>query len=94
MGHEQRYLVRPGPNREVGFMEELGVVLIVSGAWCAVCAIAIAFCAVSSRADERGHGPVFVWVRSTGFQATAEAPRRTGRFRRASRVRARVPAKS
>jgi hypothetical protein len=75
-------------------MEELGVVLIVSFAWCAVCALAIAFCAVSSRADERGHGPVFVWVRGAGSQAAGEAPRRTGRFKRSTSARESVPAGS
>jgi hypothetical protein len=75
-------------------MEELGVVLIVTIAWCAVCALAIAFCAVSSRADERGHGPIFVWVRGAEFQTAGEAPRRTGRFKRSTRVRAGVPAGS
>jgi hypothetical protein len=79
---------------EVGFMEELGVVLIVSVAWSAVFALAITFCAVSSRADERGHGPVLVWVRSTGLQAAGETLRRTGRFKRASRAPTRVPAGS
>jgi hypothetical protein len=75
-------------------MEEIGVVLIVSVAWGALCALAIAFCAVSSRADELGHGPVFVWVRSTGLEAADETPRRTGRFTRAPRARAGVPAGS
>ncbi|MDX6669398.1 MAG: hypothetical protein QOK04_2778 [Solirubrobacteraceae bacterium] len=75
-------------------MEGLGVVLIVSVAWSAVCALAIAFCAVSSRADERGHGQVLVWVRSKGLQAAVETPRRTGRFTRASRAHARAPASS
>ena len=71
-------------------MEEIGVVLIVSVAWSAVCALAIAFCAVSSRAD-KGAQAGFVWVRSTDLKTAGETPRRTGRFSRAPRARAGMP---
>ena len=69
-------------------MEALDLILIVVWAgWLGLIALAVALCAVGSRADERGQGAIEGSIREPVSAAALGAPRRGGRFERAPRAR-------
>lgn len=63
------------------------ILIVVSAGWLVLIALAIALCAVSSRADEHGHGPIQVSIRDAGSTAAQPAPRSGGRFERTPAAR-------
>jgi hypothetical protein len=65
-------------------MEAFDLILIVIWVgWLVLIALAVALCAVSSRADEHSHGPIQVSIREAGSTAAQRGPRSGGRFERA-----------